>query len=131
MIPLAAFALAFEAAPRLSNPAPIQSCQIRTQAWCLLGDPALFDVTTVSTDKRVWTFRGSYLGSAGIRVVEDRGCSSYPSDIQTRSEGLSSSFVDGSSRYVIAWTLHKDGSCTLRIEIRSHTGRKTRLVTNS
>jgi hypothetical protein len=68
------------------------------------------------------------LGSTRIRIVEDRGCSSYQSDVQSRSEGLGLSTLDGSRKYIITWRLHKDNSCTLSIEIPVSNGIKDGLA---
>lgn len=122
MIHLAATALALAAAPQASNAAPMQRCDLRTQAWCLLQAGIYFDVRTVDNERRVWTLRGPFLGAEQIRIVEKRGCSSYPSDVQLRSEGPGCSALDGSSKHLISWTLHKDNSCTLVIEIPATNG---------
>lgn len=116
MIDAALMALALAAAPQAAA-GPMQRCDIRTQAWCLVQAGIHFDVITANNEMRVWTLRSRSIGTATVRIVEDRGCSSYPSDIQSKSEGPGRSAVDGSARYVIRWKLHKDGSCNLSIEI--------------
>src|SRR3954462_12084665 len=116
MIHLAVAALALAAPPR-PNPEPMQLCEIRTQAWCLVHGGTRFDIKTVDNSTRIWALRDCKLGATTIRVIESRGCSSYPSDIQTKSEGVGASTVDGVKKYIISWKLHRDNSCTLFIEV--------------
>src|SRR3954466_4521706 len=101
MIALVATALAVAAAPHTKPSEPMTACEVRTRAWCLLQSGIYFDVTTVDNDKRVWTLRDSMLGRTTIRIVEDRGCSSYPSNVQWRSEAPGHPAPDGSGKYVI------------------------------
>lgn len=117
MIEFAIYALATAQSRVPTNSEPVQVCQIRTQAWCMVQTATLFDVTTVDDKKRVWSLRDNMMGSETVRVIEDRSCGSYPSDIQEKSEQLILSRVGGRSRYVILWKLHRDGSCSLRFEL--------------
>jgi hypothetical protein len=117
MIDLISAVLAVAAGSPAQLSDPVQACEIQTQAWCLVQSGTLFDVTSIDYNKRVWTLRNKMFESASVRILEDRGCSSYPSDFQRKSEGLHTSTLDGSQKYVIKWSLHKDDSCNLYIEI--------------
>ncbi len=117
MIQLVIYGLALGASHPSGKSEPTQACEIRTQAWCLLQDGTHFDVTTVDSTKRIWTLRDNILGSETIRIIEDRACGSYPSDIQEKSEVLVPSKTNGLSKYLITWNLHRDGSCSLRFEL--------------
>lgn len=117
MMSLAATALALVAIPEPQGAEPVQACDIRTQAWCMIQTTTHFDVTTIDNNTRVWTLRSRMLGSETIRIVEDRACGSYPSDIQEKSEALMAPEADGRRKYVITWKLHRDGSCSLRFEL--------------
>jgi hypothetical protein len=97
-------------------------------AWCLVQAGIHFDVTTVDNERRVWTLRSRSIGAASVRIVEDRGCSSYPSDIQSKSEGPGRSALDGSAKYVIRWKLHKDDSCNLSVEVPMVDGARNALA---
>lgn len=123
MIEFAISALALAASTEGQKAEPIQRCEIRTQAWCLVQGGTYFDVTTLDNDTRVWTLRDRMLGLETIRITEDRACGSYPSDIQEKSEALVMSPANGRSKYIITWSLHRDGSCSLRFELPV-TGRK-------
>jgi hypothetical protein len=117
MIDLITTVLAAAAVSPAQPSEPMQVCEIQTQAWCLVQSGTLFDVTTTDYNKRVWTLRDKMFGSASITIVEDRACSSYPSDIQHKSEGPQAPALGGNQKYVIIWKLHKDDSCNLSIEI--------------
>lgn len=96
---------------------PMQRCEIRTPAWCLIGGGLYFDVMTVDGRTRFWKLWGPFLEPTVITITEDSACGSYPSDVQSRSEQLGPVGPDGRRKHVITWRLHKAGSCTLRIEI--------------
>ncbi len=112
---MTALAAAVVASPKLAE--PVQRCEIRTQAWCLVQSGTLFDVETIDYNKRVWMLRDKMFGSERIRIVEDRACSSHPSNAQKKLEGLQAASLDGSHKYVIMWQLHREGTCNLSIEI--------------
>jgi hypothetical protein len=96
---------------------PMQRCEIRFPAWCLIGSGHYFDVMTVDRRTRFWKLWGPFLEPTVVTITEDSACGSYPSDVQSRSEELGPAGPDGKRKQVITWRLHKAGSCTLRIEI--------------
>ena len=96
---------------------PQNRCEIATRSWCMLRTATSFDVDTTSADKRIWTIRGSYLGSSKINIIESRACSAELSDHQSRSDMLGKSEIDNTTRYIIEWSLRSDKSCKLRIEL--------------
>jgi hypothetical protein len=103
---------------------PVQTCELRTEAWCLLRSGVRVDERTVDNDRRLWDFHGSYLGDAHVTMMEDRGCSAASSDFQSRSEREAPSAIDGTPKYIVEWKLRRDGSCTLRLEIPIKDGKK-------
>lgn len=117
MMDIATLPMAIFLAASANNAEPVSMCEIRTQAWCMIQGTTHFDVTTVDNDTRVWLLRSKMLPLDTIRVVESRACSSYPADIQEKSEALMALGSGAGSKYVITWKLHRDGSCVLRFEL--------------
>lgn len=96
---------------------PMQACQLKTQAWCLVQGATHFDVFTVSDRTRVWILRDAILGGEKVRIIEDRACGSYPSDMQEKTELMETRRASEQQKYIITWKLHKSGSCSLRFEL--------------
>lgn len=97
--------------------APMQVCEVRAGAWCLIRSGVYFDVKTVNNDKRTWLLFGPYLGTSSINIVESRACSAVVADSPSRSEGFGKSEVDGSKKYVVKVILNKEASCSISVEI--------------
>jgi hypothetical protein len=107
---------------------PMQRCEIRFPAWCLIGSGLYFDVMTVDRRTRFWKLWGPFLEPTVVTITEDSACGSYPSDVQSRSEESGPPGLDGNRKHVIVWRLHKAGSCTLRIEIPTNDKRRFEVV---
>jgi hypothetical protein len=97
--------------------APMQVCEVRTGAWCLIRSGIYFDVKTVSNDRRVWRLFGSYLGSSSINIIESRACSAVLADSPVRSENVGRSLIDGSKKYIVKISFNKEASCTIFVEL--------------
>lgn len=97
--------------------APIQVCEVRAGAWCLIRSGVYFDAKTVDNDKRTWRLFGPYLGSSSINIVESRACSAVTADYPSRSESLGKSEIDGSAKYIVKVVLNREGTCSISVEI--------------
>ena len=104
--------------------APMQTCEIRTNAWCMIRTGVSFDERTIHGELREWKFYGGMLDLRRIKMTESRSCSSSFSKEPKRSESIAISSASGGKYTKIKWTLNNENSCALTFEIPYINGKK-------
>lgn len=104
---------------------PVQSCEIKTQAWCLVSSGVLFDTKSLGGEKREWTFYGGYLGVRKVTMIETRSCSTSPA--REPKIDNNDKYDDDTNSVRISIILNSSVGCRLEFTVPDHDGGKDSL----